>query len=93
MKTKYDVVIQKNERGGFEIALPGQGPGYGVGNYPTPQDAYAVAKYNFENVKEYKEPAPEKAPVLKPAKPAKPHTKGKIEAAFSALNKAGRAHS
>jgi hypothetical protein len=85
MKTKYDAVIQKNERGGFEIALPGQGPGYGVGNYPTPHDAYAVAKYNFQNVKDYVEPKSAKAP-------KKPWAKGKIEAAFSKLSKARRAH-
>jgi hypothetical protein len=89
MKTKYDAVIQKNERGGFEIALPGELPGHGVGNYGTPGDAYAVAKYNFENVKAYVEPKGEKRPAID--RPAKPFAKGQIEAAFTKLSK-GRAH-
>lgn len=45
-KTKIEAEIRPNDRGGWEIGLPGEP--LGIGNYPTWQDAYAITRYNYD---------------------------------------------
>lgn len=54
--SSYEAEIRANDRGGYEIAQPGEP--LGVGNYATPQDAYAVACNSFERerIKPYTPP-------------------------------------
>jgi len=58
MPASIKIVIQENNRGGWEIAMPDTAPGGGVGNYSTSGDAYAVARYNYDpaEIKGYEKP-------------------------------------
>lgn len=45
---KIEAEVRENGRGGWEIGLPGEAPGLGIGNYPTANDALYTASINYE---------------------------------------------